>query len=363
MTASETYVQPNKAQNGMSKMPKSKFRESQEEYEIPVTNNIMFDRRVVRGNTYQVQVVTSNQQREAERIAKLQQEKLARQREIWRQQLSAKPSTPPPVPGRSHMVIQTEEYLEELNDRPIENDAETQTAPFLDRPPSPLFVPAKIGYDKDTQIENGDLFDFDTEVIPILEVLVGKTLETSLYEVMEEEEIAALQKRQTDFEKMRNAEIAEVQRLESESKRKEDEKLRRIEQERERMRQRATLREKVAARSFTRQYLSGISNTIFDQLEEDGLFYDPLKKEIETQFLPDVLSNVVKVGADIGVARSALDDMLLMVFQKAQEAQLKGEQERVQEMERIRIEEEEKIAREKAEAEAAAAEANEENEE
>ena len=75
------------------------------------------------------------------------------------------------------------------------------------------------------------------------------------------------------------------------------------------------------------------------------------------------MSDVVKVGADIGVARSALDDMLLMAFQKAKEAQLKGEQERVQEMERIRIEEEERIAREKAEAEASVAEEANETEE
>ena len=48
----------------------------------------------------------------------------------------------------------------------------------------------KIGVDVETQIESGDLFDFDFEVEPILEVLVGKTLEQGLMEVMEEEELA-----------------------------------------------------------------------------------------------------------------------------------------------------------------------------
>lgn len=33
-----------------------------------------------------------------------------------------------------------------------------------------------LGIDIETQIENGDLFDFDLEVEPILEVLVGKTI-------------------------------------------------------------------------------------------------------------------------------------------------------------------------------------------
>ena len=36
------------------------------------------------------------------------------------------------------------------------------------------------------------LFDFDLEVKPMLEVLVGKTIEQSLLEVMEEEELANL---------------------------------------------------------------------------------------------------------------------------------------------------------------------------
>lgn len=40
------------------------------------------------------------------------------------------------------------------------------------------------------------LFDFDLEVIPILEVLVGKTVEQALLEVMEEEELAALREQQ-----------------------------------------------------------------------------------------------------------------------------------------------------------------------
>lgn len=42
--------------------------------------------------------------------------------------------------------------------------AETQTEAFMDRPPSPLFVPAKSGVDAETQVVIGELFDFDLEV-------------------------------------------------------------------------------------------------------------------------------------------------------------------------------------------------------
>lgn len=50
-------------------------------------------------------------------------------------------------------------------DRPVEMTIETQTEAFMDRPPSPLFVPAKSGVDADTQVVVGELFEFDLEVL------------------------------------------------------------------------------------------------------------------------------------------------------------------------------------------------------
>ena len=116
-----------------------------------------------------------------------------------------KPSTPEAVDGRKHIDVQTEQYLEELTDRPVEVDIDTQrtaraprrpcslrprgaasltphplppqTDAFMDQLPAPIFIPMKTGVDIETQIYDGDLFDFDAEVEPILEVLVGKTLE------------------------------------------------------------------------------------------------------------------------------------------------------------------------------------------
>ncbi len=43
------------------------------------------------------------------------------------------------------------------------------------------------------------LFDFNLEVKPILEVLVGKTVEQALLEVMEEEELASLRAQQVNY--------------------------------------------------------------------------------------------------------------------------------------------------------------------
>lgn len=68
-----------------------------------------------------------------------------------------KPRTPDPVEGRKHIDVQTELYLEELTDRVEEADIQTQTDAFLDRPPTPLFIPAKTGIDVATQILEGEV--------------------------------------------------------------------------------------------------------------------------------------------------------------------------------------------------------------
>lgn len=63
------------------------------------------------------------------------------------------------------------------------------------------------------------------EIQPILEVLVGKTIEQALMEVLEEEEIAALKEQQRKFSELRAAEKAETQRLEEQDRRIRDEKV------------------------------------------------------------------------------------------------------------------------------------------
>jgi pyoverdine/dityrosine biosynthesis protein Dit1 len=59
----------------------------------------------------------------------------------------------------------------------------------LPKPASPKYVPKKTGIDKITQIEDYDLFDYDREVQPILNVLLSKSCEQAILEVEEETEL------------------------------------------------------------------------------------------------------------------------------------------------------------------------------
>ena len=92
-----------------------------------------------------------------------------------------------------HMEIQTDEYFERLTDKPAASEQGVFTEFYLDRPPVPLFQPRMPSKDccKSTQINDGDpeLFDFDKEVEPMLNVLCERTLEQARMEVLEEEEL------------------------------------------------------------------------------------------------------------------------------------------------------------------------------
>jgi hypothetical protein len=69
-------------------------------------------------------------------------------------------------------------HLEEnIPDGPEKMVEACQTDPIADRPASAKYVPRKTGQDAASQVEAGTLFDLDGELEPLLQVLVGKTLE------------------------------------------------------------------------------------------------------------------------------------------------------------------------------------------
>lgn len=303
-----------------------RYRDSTEAEPAAYPANIMVNRRVVRGNTYAAQILPS------EPIMEATKKTLRKAGPI------RPPGTPEPVSGRRHIVVQTDTYLEELTDEVPEMEMSTQTDSFMDRPPTPLFVPTKTGLDSATQIEPGDLFDFDFEVEPLLEVLVGKTLEQGLMEVCEEEELAAMRAHQDHFEQIRNAELVATQRMEAAEKRKVEEKERRLAQERSRVEREKVVCQKVAASTFARGYLSGIMESVFDKLYDTGFFYDPVEKEVADIFMPWLVEEAATSMNNRAVAAAAVEKVVLQaIVQDAQQKEA-AEQERTAALETARAE-------------------------
>ncbi|XP_067129599.1 radial spoke head protein 3 homolog isoform X2 [Centruroides vittatus] len=218
--------------------------------------------------------------------------------------------TPPPVEGRLHIPIQTGVYLEELQKVVKERDVECQTDVFLERPATPFFVPAKIGVDVGTQIEEDELFDFDTEVIPVLDAFVGYILEQSLIEVIQEEELATLKERQRRFEELRACELTERQRLAEQDRRLQEEREYRILQNEEAAQIEEETTQKVAARAFARNYLIDLLPSLFHKLEEMGLFYDNIQQDIEETFWPWLMTKVDEEILSLSKTCKLLDSLI-----------------------------------------------------
>ncbi|EEY62071.1 flagellar radial spoke protein, putative [Phytophthora infestans T30-4] len=276
--------------------------------------NIMFDKRVHRGSAYVLREETPESPgrgggdprklyKAATRAARYPQ-----QQQQYQQQRSV---TPPPVSNRFHMDVQTDNYLEELADKIPEVDMDTQTDALLDLHPPITVMPTPSGVDVATQIGSGDLFDFDLEVEPIVEVLVGKVLELGVLEFLEENELREIRQRQKLFEQARNAELAEVQRLEAEAKRRFAEKQHRLDEEATRLAAEAELKEKVAARASAKQYLATLHVQVFDTLVESGHFLDPLLKDVKHNFVPGLLEGAAAHAHQLDAGRKMLDAILV----------------------------------------------------
>ena len=233
-------------------MNKPRYRE--EEFRKKNTYNFVTDPRLKRGRNYGIVYVTStafdendiamkklnsgmtsnnftneNNYSDGSTLTGANQAKQKKKQQKLNKEESLEAMGVPLPSGLENEGTMTTE-IKEILPTPETFDMEVQTQDYIDLPQIPLFKPEKRGEDAGTQIEKGDLFDFDVEVEPIINVLTFKTLEEARMEVLEEEEIKEIKRQMQDFEKVRNRELEIVQKLECQTIRKEEEKLRRNEE-------------------------------------------------------------------------------------------------------------------------------------
>ena len=196
-----------------------------------------------------------------------------------------------PKPKEELMMMEEEEIEEqeplpdlmEIEDRPIEDDLATAAETYIERPPTPHFVPDEPGVDVATQVYHGDLFNFDLEVKPLIKTIVQHTLLRAMAEVYEEVEVENIAKHRDRYEVERNTILSELQRLEAKEQRKFEEDKRRREQ-----------REKYIAASagFAESFAADTMMGAMDLLERRGTFYDEVEKEVSDAFLPWVANEL-----------------------------------------------------------------------
>jgi hypothetical protein len=225
--------------------------------------------------------------------AQIEKQKELKQLEMMKTQLEAfKKSkikqTPydirPAAPPRIEVDLQY--FLTDQHDsQRSESTVDTQTDTFLPKPPSPKYVPKKTGIDAETQIWDGDLFNFNREVQPILNVIVSKTIEQALLEVEEETEMEAMsiykmqnterkREERTDWEKELRAEIERIN-----AKTAEVEKARVIHNKK------LNLIRKIQNLQLAKTYLSKLGPNTITRLQELNLHPDTFPHQLHYHYL------------------------------------------------------------------------------
>ncbi|XP_022185560.2 radial spoke head protein 3 homolog isoform X2 [Nilaparvata lugens] len=279
--------------------------------------NIMHDKRVIRGSTvvsHPMYSITDSRGVEtgAARLAEARRRNMARRKAqtTASRALRLRMSTPPPVEGRKHEDIQTDSYLEQIFDHPRAETVAVQTEHSPDRADTPPFAPLPPGVDASTQIMPGELFDFDLEVKPVLEVLVGKTMEQAIIELLEEEREAEQNERQRRVDEIKEAERAEQKRLEEE----EAETKKRLEQvqspDSKASSENGETQKESASPVLTSQYIQELLPSILDGLKASGYLTEEIKEDVEDNFMAWLMSEVTQEMKRVVENRDLLSDIV-----------------------------------------------------
>merc|ERR1719277_1354512 len=130
-----------------------------------------------------------------------------------------------------------------------------------------------------------------------------------MLEVMEEEELENLRDQQRRFQETRKREQCATQRLEEQELRLTQERERRIAQQREVRRKEKETAEKIAARAYAQNYLMDMIPVVFGKLKHSGFFYDPVARDIESNFIPSLIENVQSKCCEAELARIVMDEL------------------------------------------------------
>ena len=154
----------------------------------------------------------------------------------------------------------------------------------MPKPPSPKYVPKKTGFNQGTQIGDYDLFDYDREVQPILNVLLTKTCEQAILEVEEETELNEIRKFKAEYQKRQetnhNKWEEEVQR-EINLIKKKNQALNNARAKRE---QEIKTMHKLQALNISKNFLRGCFMGTMKKLAENSYWRDGFKDQLTVAF-------------------------------------------------------------------------------
>ncbi|XP_050054120.1 radial spoke head protein 3 homolog B-like isoform X2 [Aphis gossypii] len=239
--------------------------------------NIMHDKRVVRGSNFSKKPFlgkesSASREAEARRRAMARKKAIDYQTRALRLHLGA----PKLTRGRQNVDIQTDVHLEELYDYPVSQTFGAQTEFDLELFSNPG-TGTSAGTDASTQVDDKDLFDFDTEVTPIAEALIADVFRQAMREVLYEDELEARERQQRTLCMRRKVEEIEKQRLQYE-----DERLNKVIAEHTQMFDEGEKNEKARMSILTSGRVTDLLPKVIEDLNQEGLSTNSTINKLES---------------------------------------------------------------------------------
>ena len=172
------------------------------------------------------------------------------------------------------------------------------------------FLPQKLGKDVGTQILDDDLFDFDRDVQSLLTVIVGKTLEQSMLELEQEEEIENLREAKLMYSKKKNEDTKRIKSLEDrEIQKKYNNDAKKDHRKQIRERRKKTQKELIS-RVISKTYLRDLIKNSYNDLIFRGQFRDYTSSIVKNKTNGILMSGSEKLNTAFNNMRNFIQDNL-----------------------------------------------------
>lgn len=279
--------------------------------------NLMYDKRVFRGHVHDIHNIRPVLSPQEQEELHLQKEKEQKQEEMMKRQLEAfkKNKTKqspydirPAATGRIEVDLQY--FLTDQKDiKPNESEISTQTNKILSKQADLPYIPKKTGRDISTQIEDGDLFSFNTEVQPILNVLSSKILQQALLEVEEEYELSKMNEYKSEYNKKKVEEDKVWANMVQEEVERIQKKNLEVKKAMEKYVKTQKLVKKFQNLNLAKSFLSGLVPKVLDEVTEAILVADDFEKLLLKDYLPFVVDASEKFIKDKQKVRMDLKEV------------------------------------------------------
>ena len=234
-----------------------------------------------------------------------------------------------PKPERVHKSIDIFANLIEEEKKIVTVDLGIQSDEIeFDEKNEGQFLPQKLGKDVGTQIQDEDLFNFDNDVQPLITVIVGKTLEQSLLELEQEEEIDNLRKAKLMYAKRSNEDSKRIRNLEEREKQKKYNNDAKKEQRKKVREKRKITQKQLISRTISKRYLRDLLDNSINDLIHRGQFKNFTSMTVKNQINEVIMTGSEKLYTAFSNMKNFINQNINNKFKIYQEKHKKSIEER-----------------------------------